>query len=105
MAEDQAAGAAAAGLAGQRRSGHDAALQSLSEQPVQGRASNQNGEPAASQQPSWQQYNSVFTASKAGAAPAGHMALWYCMINLQQLAYSETAALVAQACKMWTRRR
>jgi hypothetical protein len=71
MAEDQAAAGAAAGLAGQMCFGHDGFLQAVPEQSVQGHGSHQHvGEPAASQQPSWQQYNSVFTASKAGAARA-----------------------------------
>jgi hypothetical protein len=84
MAEDQAAGAAAAaGLTGQRCLGPDAALQP--ERTVQDHGSKQIGAPAVSQQPSWQQYNSVFTASKAGAAPAKHMPLCYCMVNRQQM--------------------
>jgi hypothetical protein len=68
MAEDQAAGAAAAGLAGQGRPGDDNALQALPAHPSDSHASRQPSLAAvASQQPSWQQYNSVFTASKAGA--------------------------------------
>ena len=70
MAEDQAAGAAAAGLAGQAPAGH-ADAQAVHVRPLDAHAAVQPYlAAAASQQPSWQQYNSVFTASKAGAKPA-----------------------------------
>lgn len=68
MAEDQAAGAAAAGLAGQAPPGH-ADAQAVHVRPLDAHVAVQPSKAAAaaSQQPSWQQYNSVFTASKAGA--------------------------------------
>uniref|UniRef100_A0A383WPR7 DNA polymerase kappa n=1 Tax=Tetradesmus obliquus TaxID=3088 RepID=A0A383WPR7_TETOB len=67
MAEDQAAGAAAAGLAGQAPPGH-ADAQAVHVRPLDAHVAVQPSKAAAaaSQQPSWQQYNSVFTASKAG---------------------------------------